>query len=165
MTTAVRGPLVVVADPVSPEGLDVLRGRSEVQVRTGLSQDELRLALRDADALLVRSETSVTRAVLEGAERLRVVARAGAGVDNIDVAAATELGVLVINAPGGNTVAAAEHTVAMLLAAARHIPAADAALKRGEWARSRFLGVEVSGKVLGIVGLGRVGTEVARRAK
>ena len=165
MTTAVRAPLVVVADPVSPEGLDVLRGRSEVQVRTGLSQEELRLAVRDADALLVRSETSVTRAVLEGAERLRVVARAGAGVDNIDVAAATELGVLVINAPGGNTVAAAEHTVAMLLAAARHIPAADAALKRGEWARSRFLGVEVSGKVLGIVGLGRVGTEVARRAK
>ena len=136
-----------------------------MRVRTGLAPSELLVAVRDADALLVRSETRVTREVLEAGERLRVVARAGAGVDNIDVVAATERGVLVINAPGGNTVAAAEHTLAMLLAAARHIAPADAALKRGEWARTRFVGVEVRGKVLGIVGLGRVGTEVARRAQ
>ncbi|HYU21044.1 MAG TPA: phosphoglycerate dehydrogenase [Chloroflexota bacterium] len=162
---AVRLPLVLVADPVAAEGLDVLRPHTELLVQTGLEREQLREAVREADALLVRSETQVTRDVLYAAERLRVIARAGAGVDNIDVAAATERGVLVINAPGGNTIAAAEHTIAMLLAAARHIAPADAALKRGEWARSRFVGVEVRGKVLGIIGLGRVGTEVARRAQ
>ena len=165
LAVTVRAPLILIADPVAPEGLDVLRPHGEVVVRTGLGPAELREAIRDADVLLVRSETRVTREVLEAAERLRVVARAGAGVDNIDVAAATERGVLVINAPAGNTIAAAEHTIAMLLAAARHIASADAALKGGEWARSRFVGVEVRGKVLGIVGLGRVGTEVARRAQ
>jgi D-3-phosphoglycerate dehydrogenase len=158
-------PLVLVADPVAAEGLDVLRPHTRVVVRTGLAPSELREAVHGADALLVRSETRVSRDVLEAGDRLRVVARAGAGVDNIDVAAATERGVLVINAPGGNTVAAAEHTVAMLLAAARHIAAADASMKRGEWSRSRFVGVEVRGKVLGVFGLGRVGTEVARRAQ
>lgn len=165
MTVAVRTPLVLVADPVADEGLQVLVPHSQVVVRTGLGSAELREAVREADALLVRSETQVTRELLEVAPRLRVVARAGAGVDNIDVDAATERGVLVVNAPGGNTVAAAEHTVAMLLAVARHIAPADAALKRGEWDRARFVGVEVRGKVLGIVGLGRVGTEVARRAQ
>ena len=165
MTTAVRVPVILVADPISWEGLEVLGRHGQVEVRTGLGPDELRAAVQDVDALLVRSETRVTRELLEVAERLRVVARAGAGVDNIDVAAATERGVLVVNAPGGNTVAAAEHTVAMLMAAARHVAPADAALKRGEWARSRFVGVEVRGKVLGVVGLGRVGAEVARRAQ
>ena len=155
---------MLVADPVAPDGLDVLRPHSEVVVRTGLPPEELLVAVRDVDALLVRSETRVTRDVLRAAERLRVVARAGAGIDNIDVPAATERGVLVINAPGGNTIAAAEHTLAMLLAAARNIAPADAALKRGEWVRGPFVGVEVRGKILGIVGSGRVGTEVARRA-
>ena len=164
MTVATHKPRVLVADPVAPDGLEVLRPHGEILVRTGLSAAELIEAVRDVDALLVRSETQVTREVLRAAERLRVVARAGAGVDNVDVAAATERGVLVINAPGGNTIAAAEHTVAMLLAAARNIAQADAALKRGEWTRGPFVGVEVRGKVLGIVGSGRVGTEVARRA-
>lgn len=157
-------PTVLVADAIAPEGLADLRPHCELVIRPGLPWEELRAAVRGADALLVRSETQVTRELLEATERLRVVARAGAGVDNIDVEAATERGVLVVNAPGGNTVAAAEHTVAMLFAVARHIAPADAALKRGEWARARFVGVEIRGKVLGIVGLGRVGTEVARRA-
>ncbi len=131
---------------------------------TGMTPADLVEAVRDVDALLVRSETHVTREVLDAATRLRVVARAGAGVDNVDIAAATERGVLVINAPGGNTIAAAEHTIGMLLAAARNIAQADASIKRGEWTRAGFVGVEVRGKVLGIVGSGRVGTEVARRA-
>ena len=160
-----RRPCVLVADPVADDGLDALRSTCEVVTRTGLSPDALRAAIADVDALLVRSETRVTAELLTAARRLRVVARAGAGVDNIDVAAATERGVLVVNAPGGNTVAAAEHTVAMLLALARRIPAADASMKRGEWARGTFVGVEVRGKTLGLVGLGRVGTEVARRAQ
>jgi D-3-phosphoglycerate dehydrogenase / 2-oxoglutarate reductase len=160
-----HAPVVLVADPVAEDGLDVLRPHCTVVTRTGLAGDALLAAVADADALLVRSETRVTREVFAAAQKLRVVARAGAGVDNIDVEAATERGVLVVNAPGGNTVAAAEHTVAMLLALARRIPAADASMKRGEWARSRFVGVEVRGKTLGLVGLGRVGTEVARRAQ
>ena len=165
LAAPVRMPVVLVADPVADDGLDALRPTCEIVTRTRLSPEALRVAIADADALLVRSETQVTRELLEAAPKLRVVARAGAGVDNIDVEAATERGVLVVNAPGGNTVAAAEHTVAMLLAVARRIAAADASMKQGEWARGRFVGVEVRGKTLGLVGLGRVGTEVARRAQ
>src|SRR5205814_9123713 len=118
----------------------------------------------DDEGLIVRSATKGTRAVVEAGLKLEVVGRAGAGVDTIDVDAATERGVVVMNTPGGNTTAVAEHTMALLLALARRVPAADAALKGGRWEKSRLQGVELFGKVLGVVGLGRIGSEVARRA-
>ncbi|MGI9149312.1 MAG: phosphoglycerate dehydrogenase [Chloroflexota bacterium] len=156
-------PLVLVADPIAEDGLAILRQRARVETVTG-NPEALERCLGQADALVVRSETRVTAAVLESAPRLRVIGRAGAGVDTIDVAAATERGIVVVNAPGGNAVAAAEHTLALLFALVRRIPAADASLKRGQWARSEYVGTELSGKTLGLIGLGRVGSEVARRA-
>lgn len=155
---------VVVADPIDPVGLAPLASRAEI-VRSGPGQPALEELIRTADALLVRSETRVTADLLAHAERLKVIGRAGAGVDNIDIDAATRRGIVVVNAPGGNTFAATEHTLALLLAAARQVCPADASMKRGEWRRSEFVGVEVRGKVLGLVGLGRVGAEVARRAQ
>lgn len=155
---------VVVADPIAPQGLAVLAEHAELIDRQAFAPEELPAVVRCADALLVRSETRVTAELLDGAERLKVIGRAGAGVDNIDVEAATRRGIVVVNAPGGNTFAAAEHTWALILAVARRVPAADASMKRGEWRRAEFMGVEVRGKTLGLVGLGRVGLEVARRA-
>lgn len=156
--------VVVVADPIAEPGLALLRQRADVRVLAGRPPAELAGSLTDADALLVRSETRVTAAMLDAAPRLRVIGRAGAGVDTIDVPAATARGIVVVNAPGGNAVAAAEHTLALMFALARRVAAADAALKRGEWARSRYVGTELTGKMLGLIGLGRVGNEVARRA-
>ncbi|MBI5946650.1 MAG: phosphoglycerate dehydrogenase [Chloroflexi bacterium] len=155
---------VLVADPVSAEGVEMLRAVADVDVRTGLPPADLIAAIADYDALVVRSETKVTRAVFDAATKLVVVGRAGVGVDNIDLPAATEHGVIVVNAPQGNTVAAAEHTIALLTALARHVPQAEASMRRGEWKRKDFVGVELRGKVLGIVGLGKIGSEVARRA-
>ncbi len=157
-------PRVVVADRIAEAGLQALREQTHVEHLAGRSHDQLLAALAKADALLVRSETHVTRELLDAAPQLRVVGRAGAGVDTIDVEAATARGIVVVNAPGGNAVAAAEHTLALLFALARRVAAADAAIKRGEWSRSSFLGVELTGKTLGLIGLGRVGTEVGRRA-
>jgi D-3-phosphoglycerate dehydrogenase len=157
-------PRILVADPIAEEGLALLRARAEVEVRPGLDPEHLARAVAEADALIVRSQTRVTAAALAAGRRLKVVARAGTGIDNIDVAAATERGILVVNAPGGNAVAAAEHTIGLLFALARRIPAADAALKRGEWRRDDLVGIEVAGKILGLVGLGWVGREVAQRA-
>ncbi len=157
-------PRVLVADPVSSEGIDMLRAVADVDVRTGLPPADLIAAIGDYDALVVRSETKVTRAVFDAATKLTVVGRAGVGVDNIDIPAATEHGVIVVNAPQGNTVAAAEHTIALLTSLARHVPQAEASMRRGEWKRKDFVGVELRGKVLGIVGLGKIGSEVARRA-
>ncbi|MCA1644746.1 MAG: phosphoglycerate dehydrogenase [Chloroflexi bacterium] len=157
-------PLVVVADPIAEEGLAILRPHTRIEIVTG-NRDALERNLGEAEALLVRSETPVTEALLEAAPRLRVIGRAGAGVDTIDVAAATARGIVVVNAPGGNAVAAAEHSLALMFALARRIAAADASLKRGEWSRSRYTGSELSGKTLGLIGLGRVGSEVARRAQ
>jgi D-3-phosphoglycerate dehydrogenase len=150
-------PLVVIADPIADEGLAILREHARVEKNDGRN-------LTEADALLVRSETRVTADLLETMPRLRVIGRAGAGVDTIDVDAATRRGIVVVNTPGGNATAAAEHSLALMFALARRVSAADAALKRGEWARSKYVGTELSGKTLGLVGLGRVGTEVARRA-
>ncbi len=161
---AAEGPLVVIADPIAAEGLDILRPHARVQNLVGQSADALRSSLAEADALLVRSETRVTAGLMEAAPRLRVIGRAGAGVDTIDVQAATERGIVVVNAPGGNAVAAAEHTLALMFALARRVAAADASLKRGEWARSKYVGSELTGKTLGLIGLGRVGGEVGRRA-
>jgi D-3-phosphoglycerate dehydrogenase len=156
---------VLVADPVAEDGIELLSRSAEVDVRTGLSPEQLAAIVGDYDALVVRSETKVTAAIFEAGHRLQVVGRAGVGVDNIDLEAATQHGVVVVNAPTGNTTSAAELAVALMLALARHIPAADASLKAGQWQRSRFVGVELRGKTLGIVGLGQVGSEVARRAR
>ena len=156
---------VLVTDPIAEDGLDVLRRGADVDVRLGLSPAELLSAVAGYQGLVVRSETRVTAAVLDAGRDLEVVGRAGVGVDNIDVDAATRRGVAVVYAPEANTVSAAEHTIALMLSLARHIPEAHASLREGSWDRSRFLGVELRGKTLGLLGLGRVGSEVARRAR
>jgi len=157
---------VLVSDPIADDGVKALAAQgAEVDVKTGLSLEQLKSVIGDYDALVVRSETKVTSDVIAAAGRLKVVGRAGVGVDNIDLDAATEKGVVVVNAPTGNIVSAAEHAVALMLSLARHIPEANASLRSGKWERSRFLGLEVRGKTLGVIGLGQVGSEVARRAR
>ena len=156
---------VLITDPIAPEGVDLLKTQAEVDVKRGLSPQELMQVLGDYDALIVRSETRVTREVIEAGDKLQVVARAGVGVDNIDVDAATGRGIAVVNAPTGNTIAAVEHTLALILALARNLPQAHQSLKQGQWSRSSFMGVEVRNKTLGVLGLGRVGSEVAKRAQ
>jgi len=156
---------VLVADGLQAAGVDALRKHGlEVDVAGSLDERALSARISDYEGLIVRSATRVTRAVIDAAARLEVIGRAGAGVDTIDVAAATERGIVVMNTPGGNTTAVAEHTLALLLALARRVPLADATLKAGRWEKSRLQGVELFGKALGILGLGRIGGEVARRA-
>src|ERR1043166_8226397 len=157
---------IFVADDVNEGGLEPLRSAGfEVGKRTGLKGEELAEAVRSCDGLIVRSETKVTAQLLEAASRLRVIGRAGVGVDNIDVAAATQRGVVVMNAPDGNTMTTAEHTLALLLALARRVPQGNASLRAGRWERKRFVGTELRGKTLGVVGLGRIGRVVASRAR
>ena len=159
-------PRVLVCDPIADEGVRALQEfGAEVDVRLRQSPDELIANISDYDAVIVRSETRVTAAAIQAAQRLQVVGRAGIGVDNIDVEAATQRGILVVNAPTGNIISAAEHSVGLMLSLARNIPQANVTLKGGKWERSRFMGVEVRGKTLGIIGLGQVGSEVARRAR
>ncbi len=156
---------VLVTEPIAERGLAALRAAGhEVDERVGLSVPELLEAVAGASALIVRSETKVTAEVLTAGRDLAVVGRAGIGLDNVDVAEATRRGVMVVNAPQSNVLSAAEHTMALLLAQARNIPQASAALKDGKWQRSRWSGVELHGKTLGVVGLGRIGTLVAQRA-
>jgi len=158
---------VFVSDPLSEEGLYPLYEAKGIEVifETGLSENELIDRLKDVDALLVRSQTKVTADIIENAKNLKVIGRAGVGVDNIDLKAATENGVIVVNAPNGNINSAAEHTMAMIMSLARNVPQAYNALQNGKWDRKSYVGVELKGKTLGIVGLGRIGTEVATRAK
>jgi len=155
---------VLVSDPLAEEGLAILRTQFEVDVKTDLKEDQLISIIGNYDALLVRSGTEVTAKVIEAGKSIRFIGRAGAGVDNIDMDAATRKGIIVANAPEGNTLAATEHTMAMMLSLARNIPQATASLKRKEWKRSRFMGVELNEKTLGILGLGRIGREVSKRA-
>src|SRR5918912_638009 len=156
---------VLVSEELAPRGLDRLRaGGHDVDVQLGLSPDQLLHAVRGAHALVIRSATKVTAEVLEAGTELVVVGRAGIGLDNVDVATATRKGVMVVNAPQSNILSAAEHAIALLIAQARNIPQADADLKAGNWRRSRWEGVELHGKILGILGLGRVGGLVAQRA-
>lgn len=156
---------VLVSEELAERGLDRLRAAGhEVDVRVGLSPEELREAIAGASALIVRSATQVDDALLEAGSDLVVVGRAGVGLDNVDVEAATKRGVMVANAPESNIVSAAEHTMAMLLAVARNVPQAHAALVQGRWERSRWEGVELLDKTLGIAGLGRIGKLVAQRA-
>ncbi|WP_440954364.1 phosphoglycerate dehydrogenase [Methanosarcina sp. Mfa9] len=155
---------VLVSDSLSSEGLDILKEHFTVDVSTGLSEDELVEKIKDFDALVIRSGTQVTQRVIEAADNLKIVGRAGVGVDNVDVDAATKKGIIVANAPEGNMISAAEHTIAMMMSMSRNIPQANASLKAREWNRKKFMGVEVKGKILGVIGLGRIGSEVAKRA-
>lgn len=156
---------ILVSDPISEAGIEKLRAVGQVDVRTGLKPEELLAIIGDYDALAVRSETKVTAQVIAAAAKLKIIGRAGVGVDNIDVRAATDRGIVVVNSPQGNTIAAAELTIAMMLALARNIPQADASLRAGKWERKRFVGTEVYDKTLGVIGLGKIGGEVARRAR
>jgi D-3-phosphoglycerate dehydrogenase / 2-oxoglutarate reductase len=159
---------IVVCDPISPKGIALLQQRPEFEVVVlpkRLPEAELLPVVADAVALLVRSETKVTRMVIEAAPKLRAVGRAGVGVDNVDVAAATQRGVVVMNTPGGNTVTTAELSFAMLLALARKVPQAHSSMAAGKWDRKLFQGIELLDKTLGILGMGRIGSEVAKRAR
>lgn len=156
---------ILVADSIAKEGIDLLSRQHEVVVKTGLSEDALVEAVADAQALVVRSQTQVTARVIEAGQRLEVIARAGVGVDNVDVEAATARGVVVVNAPLANTISTAEHAFGLMLAVARNIPQGQSSLKAGKWERSKLQGVELAGKTLGVVGLGRIGAEVASRAR
>jgi len=157
-------PKVVVAEAIADAGVAGLAEHYEVVDAVGMPRDELMRLVRDASAIIVRSETQVDKEMMEAAPDLAVVGRAGIGVDNIDLDAATERGVLVVNAPNANTISAAEHTMALLLAQARRIPEADRSLRDGRWDRKKFKGVELHGKTLGVLGLGKIGTLVAQRA-
>jgi len=156
---------ILVAEKLAPEGIALLVAQHQVDERAGLARGELLAALPDYEALVVRSQVQVDAEAIEAGRNLVVIGRAGVGVDNVDIPAATRAGITVVNAPTGNTVAAAEHTMALLLAVARHLAAADASVRRGEWRRGELLGVELRGRTLGIVGLGRIGLAVAARAR
>jgi D-3-phosphoglycerate dehydrogenase len=156
---------IVVADDLPPSALDVLRAEGwNVDARTGRAPEQLATDVADAEAIVVRSATKVTAPLIQAAPKLRVIARAGTGVDNVDVPAASARGIVVMNAPGANSISVAELAIALMLALARHVPAADAAMKQGKWEKKKFLGEEVREKTLGLAGLGRIGQEVARRA-
>jgi D-3-phosphoglycerate dehydrogenase len=156
---------VLVADPVAEEGIKFLAEHAQVDVKLKLKPEQLKEIIGDYDALIVRSETKVSADIIGHGEKLKVIGRAGIGIDNIDVDAATRKGIVVVNAPTGNTVSAAEHTVGLMLALARNIPKANAQLKSGIWQRSKLVGTELRNKTLGIIGLGNVGSEVAKRAQ
>src|SRR6202049_3335609 len=159
-------PRVLIADELSPRAVEILAARGiAADVKTGLDAAELRRRIGGYDALAVRSATKVTAELIAAADALKVIGRAGIGVDNIDVAAATERGIVVMNTPYGNSITAAEHTIAMMFALARQIPAADRSTQAGKWEKSRFMGVELSGKTLGIIGCGNIGAIVADRAQ
>src|ERR1700737_2920687 len=159
---------ILITDRIAQEGIDLLRTQlpeAQIDERIGIKPEQLKAIIGDYAALIVRSETQVTEDVLAAAKNMKIVGRAGVGVDNINTEAATRLGIIVVNSPTGNIIAAAEHSVAMLMALARHVPAANASVKTGKWEKSKFLGVEVRHKTLGVIGLGKVGMAVARRAQ
>jgi len=165
---AANAPRILITEPIAQEGIDLLRyelPEAQIDVRLDLTAEQLRMLIGSYTALIVRSQTRVTGELLAEATRLQVIGRAGSGLDNIDLDAAVRHSVLVVNAPRGSAIAVAEQTFAMLLALARHIPAANSSIKAGRWNKSRLLGIELHGKVLGIIGLGRVGKEVARMAQ
>jgi D-3-phosphoglycerate dehydrogenase len=157
---------ILVTDKLAKEGIDLLNSMDGVQavVKTGISEDELAKIIGEYDGLIIRSETKVTARVLANPKKLKGIARAGVGIDNVDVPVATKKGIIVMNTPGGNTVSAAEHTMALMLAMSRKIPSACTSLKAGVWDRKKYMGNQLSGKVLGIIGLGRIGMAVAKMA-
>ncbi|MDY4697438.1 MAG: phosphoglycerate dehydrogenase [Selenomonas montiformis] len=155
---------VLAADGISPKGIELLQKEFDVDVRDKLPAEELLEIIPEYDALMVRSASKVTAEVIARAKNLKIIGRAGVGVDNIDIPAATARGILVINSPGGNTIAATEHTMAMMLAMSRNIPIANETMQKGEWNRKKYVGVELRGKTLGVIGMGRIGSGVAKRA-
>jgi D-3-phosphoglycerate dehydrogenase / 2-oxoglutarate reductase len=164
----VNVPRILITEPIAQEGIDLLRyelPEAHIDVRLDLSPEHPRALIGSYTALIIRSQTRVTRELLAEATRLQVIGRAGSGLDNIDLDAAIRHGVLVVNAPRGSAIAVAELTLALMLTLARHIPAANRSIKAGRWDKGRLLGVELHGKVLGIIGLGKIGKEVAQRAK
>ncbi|GET42300.1 D-3-phosphoglycerate dehydrogenase [Microseira wollei NIES-4236] len=156
---------VLVSDPIDQAGIDILSQVAQVDVKTGLPQEELIRIMPDYDALMIRSGTQVTKEIIEAGKQLKIIGRAGVGVDNVDVPAATRQGIVVVNSPEGNTIAAAEHALAMMLSLSRYIPDANASVTSGNWDRKSFMGVEVYKKTLGIVGLGKIGSHVATVAR
>ncbi len=157
---------VLISDNISTKGVDILKSAGlQVDVKVGLSPDELKSVIKDYHALVIRSATKVTPDVLQYAENLRVIGRAGSGLDNVDKAAATKQGIVVMNTPGGNTITTAEHTIALLFSISRKVPHANASMAAGKWEKKKFMGVELFNKTLGVLGLGRIGTEVARRCQ
>jgi len=156
---------ILVADPIAEEGTQFLSNQAQVDVKTKLEPEQLRAIIGDYDALIVRSQTKVGADVIRSGKKLKVIGRAGVGIDNIDVEAATRNGIVVVNAPTGNIIAAAEHTIALMLALARNVPQANSHLKSGQWRRDQFVGTEIRNKTLGIIGLGNVGSEVAKRVQ
>ncbi len=158
-------PKVLVTDPVAQDGLDLVARSAQVDVRHGLPPADIKACIGDYAGLMVRSETKVTGDIIEAGRNLQIIARAGVGVDNIDVEAATRCGVVVVNAPLANTISAAEHTMGLILSLARYIPQAHVAFQQGKWDRKTFVGVELRGKTLGLVGLGKVGSALAKRAQ
>lgn len=158
-------PKVLVSDPIDQVGIDILSQVAQVDVKTDLSPEQLVAIISDYDALMIRSGTRVTKEVIEAGTQLKIIGRAGVGVDNVDVTAATRKGIVVVNSPEGNTIAAAEHTIAMMMALSRYIPDANQSVKSNKWDRKSFTGVEVYKKTLGVVGLGKIGTHVATVAK
>ena len=157
---------ILISDPLSDEGIKILQEVKdfEVEVKTELKPEQLKEIIKDYQGLIVRSATKVTKDIINAASILKVIGRAGVGLDNVDLEAATSKGIIVMNTPAGNTISTAEHTMSMILALARSIPSADSSIKTGEWKRSKFMGVELYGKTLGVLGLGRIGTEVSKRA-
>ena len=156
---------VLVSDPIDQTGIDILSQVAQVDVRTGLPPEELKSIIGDYDALMIRSGTTVTADIIEAASKLRIIGRAGVGVDNVDVPAATKRGVIVVNSPEGNTIAAAEHALALMLSLSRHVPHAHGSTMAGGWDRKKYVGNELYKKKLGVVGLGKIGSHVARVAK
>ncbi len=156
---------VLVSDPIDQAGIDILSQVATVDVKTGLSPEQLVQIIPQYDALMIRSGSRITKEIIEAGQQLKIIGRAGVGVDNVDVPAATRQGIVVVNSPEGNTIAAAEHALAMMLALSRYIPDANASVKRGEWDRKTFIGTEVYKKTLGVVGLGKIGSHVATAAK
>lgn len=155
---------VLAADGISPKGIELLQKEFEVVVKDKLPAEELLEIIPQFDAIMVRSASKVTKEVIDRATNLKIIGRAGVGVDNIDIPAATARGIIVINSPGGNTIAATEHTMAMMLAMSRNIPIANETMQKGEWNRKKYVGVELRGKTLGVIGMGRIGSGVAKRA-
>lgn len=156
---------VLICDKLSEEGMLVFNEKYIVDINTTLSEDEIVSIIGEYDAMIVRSETTVTSKIIEATKKMKVIGRAGVGLDNIDVIAANKKGIIVVNSPEGNTVSAAEHTFGLILSASRNIPFAHNSVQKGQWNRAKFLGTELSGKTLGIIGLGKIGKKVATYAK
>src|SRR6266536_5106551 len=158
-------PKVLISDKLSPAAVQIFQERGvETDIKVGLDKEELARTIENYDGLAIRSATKVTAKILDRANRLKVIGRAGIGVDNVDLAAATARGIIVMNTPFGNSITTAEHAIALMLAVARQLPAADASTQAGKWEKNRFMGVEITGKTLGIIGCGNIGSIVANRA-